>query len=108
MGNRRLAGWAQYREGVGTMHNIWNVTSHNIGRGAPSPPPLNSCFTLFTEQGKVSEVTKAQPSHLPADQKPHIVSGTSVVAIDVEVELVDVRCRRSALLLSPVCTVVLV
>ena len=56
----------------------------------------------------MSEVTKAQPSHLPADQKPHIVSGTSVVAIDVEVELVDVRNRRSALLISPVCTVVLV
>ena len=56
----------------------------------------------------MSEVTKAQPSHLPADQKTHIVSGTSVVAIDVVVELVDVRSRRSALLISPVCTVVLV
>ena len=38
----------------------------------------------------MSEVTKAQPSHLPADQKPHIVSGTSVVAIDVAVEVVYV------------------
>ena len=38
----------------------------------------------------MSEVTKAQPSHLPADQKPHIVSGTSVVAIDVAVEVEEV------------------
>ena len=76
---------------VGTMHNIWNVTSHNIGRTLDTLHTLDTlctvctvctlvtlcthwrkfhwklstaCFTLFTAQCKVSEVTKAEAHSL--------------------------------------------
>ena len=79
-GNRRLVRAQCRLGGVGTMHNIWNVTSHNIGRTlcALHKGPLKTglrmvhtfhcsvqtVFTLFTAQCKVSKVTKAEANSL--------------------------------------------